>query len=474
MTRIPGRNLLKTPWVPTALALAALAVAVALRPLETAAFVLLIAAIVVLVLRFGLRLGLWFALVASIPLRQALAVDVFGTTTLFFGDVLLFALAAVILYERGLTEILKRSVTFRLGLAVLGLSVIGLYSATRLVWGAAAVYRIVCQLTFFYLAYQMVRSGRVAAQTLAAIVLGLAPAAAYGIYQAFLPVERELPEWASKLISYGLGDSPHIRVFSTFSHTLRFSHYLTVGFGLGLGLLASRLSRRVRTAVATTGLLSAVTNLFTYSAGGLVGMVGAGVATAVVFRRRRVVLLLVPVALVALFFASPTALVRKIENVVTGDAMTVAARMITYRQAFDVVRDHPFLGVGWGSIRTALEGRYRVTRAQEVAFTAENYFLQRGLALGIPGLILPIAICILFFRNVVRSGPGGEDRSWPRAALLIGGTAFYLQAQFFPAAEPASNYLLWTLLAVAERMRDARTGLLSETSSVAAPEGGSA
>ncbi|MBD3349291.1 MAG: hypothetical protein GF400_08880 [Candidatus Eisenbacteria bacterium] len=457
MTRLTGRDLPRTPWIPIALALVALTVAVALRPLESAAFVLLVAATVVLVLRFGLRLGLWYALVGSIPLRQALAVDVAGTITLFYGDVLLYALAVLVLYERGLTRILKRSVTFRLGIVVLGLSVIGLYTATRVMWGAASVYRIVCQLTFFYLAYQLVRDGRTATRTLAAIVLGLAPAAAYGLYQAFLPVDAQLPKWGNKMIAYGLGDSPHIRIFSTFNHALRFSHYLTVGFGLALGLLASRLSRRARTVTTATGLLSAVTNLFTYSAAGLVGMFGAGVATAVVFRRRRVVLLAVPVALVVLFFASPAALVRKFENVVTGDAMTVAARMITYRQAVQVVRDHPFLGVGWGSIRTALEGRYRVTRAREVAFTAENYFLQRGLAMGVPGLLLSLAVCVLFFRNVVRSRARAEAAGWPRAALLIGGTAFYLQAQSFPAAEPASNYLLWILLAVAERMSVSKT-----------------
>ncbi len=471
MTRIPVRDLLRNPWLFTALALTALALAVAFRPLEVSALILAAAATIFLILRFGVRHGLWYSLVASIPLRQALAFDVFGTITLFFGDVLLLALTIVVLYERGATGILRRSVTFRLGLGVLALSVLGLYSASRLLWGAASVYRIVCQLAFFYLAYEIVRSGEVATRTLAAIVFGLAPAAAYGIYQAFLPPDAGLPTWASRLVAYGLGDRPHLRVFSTFSHTLRFSHYLSVGLGLALGLLASRLARSVKAALAGSGVLSAVANLFTYSAGGLVGMVGAAVATAVVFRRRRAVVLVVPVALILMFVASPTALVRKVENVVTGNALTSAARLITYRQAVYVMRDHPLTGVGWGSIRTALEERYRVTRAQQVAFAAENYFLQRGVALGIPGLILSVAICVLFFRNVVRSVPSAGGETWPRAALLIGGTAFYLQAQFFPTAMPASNFLLWTLLAIAERMREGSAGGGAARLSAALPGG---
>ncbi len=467
MTRIPGRDLLRTPWLLTALVLTALALAVAFRPLEVSALVLAAAATVLLVLRFGVRHGLWYALVASIPLREALAVDVIGTMTLYFGDVLLLTLAVVVVYERGLTAILKHSLTFRLGLVILALSVGGLYTASRLGWGAAAVFRLVCQLAFFYLAYEIVRSGKVATRTLAAIVLGLAPAAIYGIYQALLPISAELPHWGNKLIAYGLGDHPHVRVFSTFNHPLRFSQYLSVGLGLAAGLLAARLARQVKALLAATGVLSVICNLFTYSAGGLLGMMGAAAAAAVVFRKRRSVVVLVPVAIVVVFLVSPTALVRKVENVVTGDALTVAARFITYRQAVEVMRDHPLTGVGWGSIRSALEGRYRVTRAQQVAFAAENYFLQRAVALGIPGLLLMLAICVIFFRNVFKRGLE-DDGSWPRAALLIGGTAFYLQAQFFPAAAPANNYLLWTLLAVAERMSQAGDRALPQPGAPAA------
>jgi O-antigen ligase len=116
-----------------------------------------------------------------------------------------------------------------------------------------------------------------------------------------------------------------------------------------------------------------------------------------------------------------------------------------------VLRDHPIFGVGWGSIRTVLEHDYRVTRDTVVAFTAENYFLERALALGLVGMALTIALCVHFFRNA-RARP--RD-AWPRAALLAGGAAFYVQAQVIPAADPESRYILWTMFAIAERMRQA-------------------
>jgi O-antigen ligase len=114
------------------------------------------------------------------------------------------------------------------------------------------------------------------------------------------------------------------------------------------------------------------------------------------------------------------------------------------------LREHPGRGGGWGGIWTGFEKDYRVTRAAQVAFCAENYFLQRAVALGLPGLFLYTGLCILFFRNVKRMPTEDQPDPWPRAALLAGGLAFYVQAQTYPAAEEAANYLLWILFALAE------------------------
>jgi O-antigen ligase len=207
--------------------------------------------------------------------------------------------------------------------------------------------------------------------------------------------------------------------------------------------------------LVAVGAAAAYCNLLTYSIGGAMGMMAAVIATLVLSRRRA--LLLLPVLVLPLLLLSPAALVRKADRILTGEAATVAARMVTYRQSVMIMRDRPLLGAGWGSVRSFLEREYLLTRAGAVALGAENYFLQRGMALGITGLALYAALCVIFFRNVSRRGPPGEH-AWPRAALLVGGLAFYVQAQTFPAASATSNYLLWIMFAAAEKMARAFAG----------------
>ena len=443
----------RSPWLPIVGIATALALVSAFAPIPALLILLTLAVTGALIWRFGAREGVWYTLVATIPLREPLSVDIHGTVSFYFTDLILLVLFVETVRRTGLREMWRRSPFFRIGLVILGLSMLGLYSASRLFWGIAAAYRIAGQITLFYVARDRIRKGTEATRTMVAILIGLAPAVVYGLYQASLPYDAPLPDWASRLTAYDPGGEPHIRIFSTFSHPLRFSHYLSVGLGIALGLMNSGLSRSWKAATMAVGAAAAYCNLFTYSIGGIVGMLAGG-ATFLFINRRRRIILITPFLLVLWILFSPTALLTKAERVLSGRAVTAAARMITYQQSIDILKDHPLIGVGWGGIRGFLENEYRVTRASAVAFSAENYFLQRGMALGVPGIALFLLLCILFFRNTLKGRGDRSAEEWPRSALLAGGIAFYLQAQAFPAAEETSNYLLWLLFAIAEGMRE--------------------
>lgn len=444
-------DVLRSPWPLVAVALAGLAVAAAAAPLTTALAVCSAALIAVLVWRFGGTEGLWYLFLATIPFREPLSVDVHGTVSLFFGDVLLLALVASVAYRSGVSELWRRSPVFKIGVGVVALSAVGLFTATRFFWGVATIYRIVGQLAVFYVASHLIRSPREAARSLLAVLLGLVPAIVYGLHQASLPFEADLPDWANKLTAWDPSGQRHIRAFSTFDHPLRFSHYLSIGLGIGLGLAASRLSRRVRLLCLAIGAAAAYAGLFTYSLGGIVGVM-AGAVTVLIVRLRRAAFVAAPLVFAALLVLSPAALMRKADRVLAGEAATTAARLISYGQAAAILRDRPITGVGWGGIRTSLEHEYRVARGTAIAFGAENYFLQRGMALGFPGLLLYAVLFFLFFRNGLKGRGDAPDASWPRAAILAGGVAFYIQAQAIPGTSATSNYVLWLLFAAAERM----------------------
>jgi O-antigen ligase len=431
---------------------AAIVGAVAVAPFAAAIVILVLSAACWLVWKFGARVGLWLLFLASIPFREPLSIDIVGTASFFPTDVLLVGLFADAAYRGELRRMWRSSVVFKIGLAILALSLPGLMTATQLFWGVTAFYRIALQVAVFVVASSLVRSGRDATLALVAVVVGLAPSVAYGLYLASLPYGAELPDWANQFLAYGPTGERSVRTFSTFDHPLSFSLYLTVGFGLSLGLALSALRRAAKVAVLVVGAAIGYCNMFTASIGGTVGMLSVFGVTLILGRRR--VAVLVPFLIVLLFFLTPATLVDKAERVLSGEAITVAARVVTYQQGVAAIKAHPFLGVGWGGIRRFMEHDYRLTRAYAVPFGTENYFLQRGVALGVPGLALYLALCVLFFRNLSRTRGSPAAASWPGAAILIGGVAFYVQGQSIPSTWAVNNLILWLLFALAARMAE--------------------
>ena len=177
-----------------------------------------------LVRRFGLSKALWLLALLILPLRQPLSVDVVGTRTLYFGDLLIWVSLGVTLWEGGGRNVWRTSATFRLGVVLFALSLVGLYTASHLAAGLDSVLRIAAQLGVFVVARHHVRSGRDARTAILAFFCGLVPAILYGFYQSTIPVGAgRLPEWSDAPIAWDpTTGTKHFRVFSTFDQSLRF------------------------------------------------------------------------------------------------------------------------------------------------------------------------------------------------------------------------------------------------------------
>ncbi len=455
MRPVSLRDVLASPWPYVCLLVAAILVGVVFAPLAVAAVVVGGAAASLLVWRFGAVRGLWYLVILTLPLKEPLSFDIHGTVSVYPTDILMVFLLVRVVASTGLRELWRRSQSLRLVLLIAALSAAGLYTATNFFWGVASLYRIVMLVVLFGVARVLVTDRSEAKRVLAMVALSLVVPVIVGLYQASVPFGTELPDWGIAYTAYDASGNPSHRVFSTLNHPLNLSHYLTVGFALSLGLAVGlkRFWHRV-TLVVIAGL-SVLCNLYTYSAGGVLGMLGAVVALTVLRRSwKLVVAVLIVLVIVALM--APPALVDKIDRLFSGEALTAAARIVTYQQAFMVLQDHPVFGLGWGSIRTSLEGAYRISRADPVAFTAENYFLQRAIALGLVGLALYLALWFFFARNVralrrTWSSPGAVDPV--TTAMLAAATAFLVQAQVIPATNISPNSVLWLLFAMAEALR---------------------
>jgi O-antigen ligase len=229
-----------------------------------------------------------------------------------------------------------------------------------------------------------------------------------------------------------------------------------MGFALSLGLVAAMARPRQRVLLVCLAALAAFCNLYTYSAGGILATVVSTVVLVLFFRSGRL-LVVALAALVVIALLAPPALLAKVERLLTGEALTAAARLVTYQQALEIIRDHPVFGLGWGAMSTSLEGAYRITRADAVAFTVENYFLQRAVALGLVGLGLFVGLWVRFIVNLRRlmRSSGGPRRPDPLAiAMAASAIAFFTHAMFMPASNVSTNSVLWFLFAVAGSLSD--------------------
>lgn len=449
------RRILTDPW--TAITLLGLLFAAGASFAPRSAIVLAPAMALAgfLVWRHGLLRGGWFLFVLLLPLRGPLGVDVHGTVTLQLGDVLLAFLVLAVAWQEGLDPAVSRSPFLRGGLLLLGLGILGLPFATNMVMGAAGLQQSVLNVAAFCVARRLVRNGADATRTLAAFLVGLAPAVVWGLWESTIRVELwNATQWHGMDLEFDSAGKGHVRVQATFDNTLRFSHPLSVGFGLALGLWGAALSRSRRVLLLAVGVAAAWCNRYTYSVGGAVASAAAILAAWWVFRRRTWAIAL-PVLVAIGIAAAPDTLATRAGRVLQGDSTSAFARIVTYQQALRIIRDHPVTGVGWGGAQDAFANRYRISRAENVGFRAENYFLHRAVALGLPGLAVSLWLCFRHLRLLHairrREAPGG----WPRDALVVGALVFWVQAMLYPVDEAGTNQLLWILFAVTESAADA-------------------
>lgn len=122
-----------------------------------------------------------------------------------------------------------------------------------------------------------------------------------------------------------------------------------------------------------------------------------------------------------------------------------AGRIEIWKNGLKIVADNPVLGVGVGMFGTAhfmLDGK--------IGLTAHNTYLQFAAELGLPGLILYLALLCsawrLITRHVEESDQAGARARW--AALKVGLIGFGVASFFISAAYSTTLYYLLGLAAV--------------------------
>jgi O-antigen ligase len=225
--------------------------------------------------------------------------------------------------------------------------------------------KLVNSALFFFTVTQLVRTRRDLDQVIAALVAGGAAAAGLGIALYHLPAETATTLLrALRPLGYPSGDvlryvedagvrTETLRAIGTSVDPNIFGALLLVTGVLALGrLLAAREAARWRYGLATALIVYAL--VITLSRGSWVGFVAAGGLMAAL-RYRRVALLVPPGLAVAalLFGAQLSGLAEHFLKAVYARDQATGMRLGEYKDALNLIQQHPWLGIGFGAAPTS-------------------------------------------------------------------------------------------------------------------------
>jgi O-antigen ligase len=128
-------------------------------------------------------------------------------------------------------------------------------------------------------------------------------------------------------------------------------------------------------------------------------------------------------------------------------------RYAVWRNAIDMIRDHPWLGVGAGNYTAALRADYRSPGVFLDAH-AHNTILHVAVESGIPALIAFLVVWYRVFRFGYERGLGGNLSAIVMVGSIGALAAFAVRSigEHFLSGLPSSDrmsFLVWTLLAAA-------------------------
>jgi len=176
---------------------------------------------------------------------------------------------------------------------------------------------------------------------------------------------------------------------------------------------------------------------------------GSGLIVGV--RRPRILLLAVPVLALAIAFG-PSQVRHRAASIVDPTHETNAGRISLWRSGVEVVRDHPWTGVGLADHYALIES-YRRPDATFHAGHFHNNVVQVAASTGLLGLLAYAAWMLLVARLLVSSLRRAGVRAAPRALTALAvWFAFQVHGMFdwsFGDAEVANQFFLWVGLGLA-------------------------
>lgn len=202
-------------------------------------------------------------------------------------------------------------------------------------------------------------------------------------------------------------------------------------------------------------MMTVVTDLFTYSRGGLLGLVAG--CLFLLAKAKHKIISFVAVGILTLSFMAvmPHSMMERFGSIKTAREKDTSAqqRLRMWNTSLQIIRDHPFIGVGIRNI-LVVQGQY-TDPYERLGLVAHNAYLQIATDAGVPALLLLLALIGLSWWRLWRTRRILllYDPDSPLIKYAHGceaGLAGYMVSAFFASRQDLE--LLYTVIALSTSM----------------------
>jgi putative inorganic carbon (HCO3(-)) transporter len=174
-----------------------------------------------------------------------------------------------------------------------------------------------------------------------------------------------------------------------------YKHYMTTGgilMMVGLvtfGIVLADAPRRYRLFAAVAGTVMIVPLVFTFTRSSWLGFLG-GLSLMGIMNNRKFIIVLA-VAVVVFMLVAPDSLTERARSAFDPRHRNNIERVYMWKTGIDIIRDNPVVGVGDIDLAAVYE-KYKPPEAREIPGHLHNNFIMFGVIMGIPGLLVFLAL----------------------------------------------------------------------------------
>jgi O-antigen ligase len=222
-------------------------------------------------------------------------------------------------------------------------------------------------------------------------------------------------------LTQSLAKGSGFRIHGTMSIYMTFAGILVLIALMALAQLVFTPHGRASYGLMLASLLAIASLVMTHTRGAWIGLAAGG--TLILGFRQRRLLLVLPVVAGVIFFVSPGAVQERIRSISDPQDPTARDRLYMWSSGAQIVRDHPWTGVGIGGVKRVYTAYKHPQSLRDQRTHLHSNLMQVAAERGLIGLGCWLWIWVAFYGHAWRIYRGIGAHAYRARALVVGSLA---------------------------------------------------